>query len=115
LLDFIVYSIFIVLFVVSIAFNAILFAKNKKLQQISINIALEKFAISKKLEEVIAENEARKLEKDEGFLRFISESRDWAFKYIEDVQQAIKEYKDNKSKKTLDKLISYLPKDEGKK
>ena len=103
------------MFVVSIAFNAILFAKNKKLQQISINIALEKFAISKKLEEVIAENEARKLEKDEGFLRFISESRDWAFKYIEDVQQAIKEYKDNKSKKTLDKLISYLPKDEGKK
>jgi hypothetical protein len=115
LLDFIVYGIFIVLFVGSVAINIVLFAKNKKLQEISINIALEKFTISKKLEAVIAENEAKKLEKDDGFLRFISESRDWAFKYIEDVQQAIKEYKDNKSKKTLDKLISYLPKDEGKK
>lgn len=103
------------MFIASSAANIVLFAKNKKLQEISINIALEKFTISKKLEAVIAENEAKKLEKDEGFLRFISESRDWAFKYIEDVQQAIKEYKDNKSKKTLDKLISYLPKDEGKK
>jgi hypothetical protein len=115
LLDFIIYGIFIILFIASSAANIVLFAKNKKLQEISINIALEKFTISKKLEAVIAENEAKKLEKDEGFLRFISESRDWAFKYIEDVQQAIKEYKDNKSKKTLDKLISYLPKDEGKK
>lgn len=81
----------------------------------AILLALEKFTVGKKLESVIAENETNKLEKDDGFLKFISESRDWAFKYIEDVQQAIKEYKDNKSKKTLDKLISYLPKDEGKK
>jgi hypothetical protein len=114
LLDFIVYGIFIVLFVGSVAANIILFAKNKKLQEISINIALEKFTIGKKLEAVIAENEAKKLEKDDGFLRFISESRDWAFKYIEDVQQAIKDYSENKSKKTLNALLSFLPSEDKK-
>ena len=115
MLDFIVYGIFIILLIVSIGTNVVLVLKNKKLQELGISLALEKFTIGKKLEAVIAENEAKKLEKDDGFLRFISESRDWAFKYIEDVQQAIKEYKDNKSKKTLDKLVSFLPKDEDKK
>lgn len=115
MLDFIIYGSAIILFIVSVSTNIILLVKNKKLQELSIVLALEKFTIGKKLESVIAENEAKKLEKDDGFLRFISESRDWAFKYIEDVQQAIKEYKDNKSKKTLDKLVSFLPKDEDKK
>jgi hypothetical protein len=115
LLDFIVYGIFIILLISSLGINIVLAIKNKKLQEMAILLALEKFTVGKKLESVIAENETNKLEKDDGFLKFISESRDWAFKYIEDVQQAIKEYKDNKSKKTLDKLISYLPKDEGKK
>lgn len=29
------------------------------------------------------------IENSEGFLRFVSESRDWAFKYIEDVQESL--------------------------
>jgi hypothetical protein len=115
LLEFIIYSIAIIFFVTSVATNIVLFAKNKKLQELSINLALEKFTIGKKLETVIAQSEAKKLEKDDGFLRFISESRDWAFKYIEDVQQAIKDYKENKNKKTLDNLLNFLPKDEDKK
>lgn len=115
MLDFIVYGSFIVLFISSIAVNIVLALKNKKLQELAISLALEKFTVGKKLESVIAENEAKKLEKDDGFLRFISESRDWAFKYIEDVQQAIKDYAENKSKKTLNNLMNFLPKDEDKK
>jgi molecular chaperone DnaK (HSP70) len=30
-----------------------------------------------------------KLEKTDGFVKFLSESRDWAFSYIEDVQKSI--------------------------
>lgn len=33
------------------------------------------------------------IEETDGFLRFLSESRDWAFQYIEDVQVAIEEYR----------------------
>jgi hypothetical protein len=32
------------------------------------------------------------VEQSEGFLNFISQSRDWAFEYIEDVQEAIAEF-----------------------
>jgi hypothetical protein len=32
------------------------------------------------------------IENTEGFLRFISESRDWAFKYIEDVQFGLNKF-----------------------
>jgi hypothetical protein len=32
------------------------------------------------------------IENSEGFLRFVSESRDWAFQYIEEVQTALQEF-----------------------
>lgn len=114
MLDLIIYILVAILLTVSITANIVFYFKNSKLQELAINAALEKFTIAKKLESVIAENEAKKLEKDDGFLRFLSESRDWAFKYIEDVQEAIKDYAENKSKKTLTKLMSFLPKDEDK-
>jgi hypothetical protein len=114
LLDTIIYIIFSVLLGISVTANIVISIKNHKLQEIAIRAAFEKFTVAKKLEEVIAENEAKKLEKDEGFLRFISESRDWAFQYIEDVQQAIKDYSENKSKKTLNALLGFLPNEDKK-
>jgi aspartyl/asparaginyl-tRNA synthetase len=42
------------------------------------------------MEEFLAQRDAVSVEKTDGFLRFVSESREWAFKYIEDVQSAIK-------------------------
>lgn len=49
---------------------------------------IEKSVILEKLEEVIKENELKNIEGSDGFLKFVSESREWAFKYIEDVQKA---------------------------
>ena len=40
----------------------------------------------------VLENNPTPIESSEGFLRFISESRDWAFQYIESVQEAIKQF-----------------------
>lgn len=53
---------------------------------------IEKSVFSQKLLEVLSEIETKKVEQSEGFLRFVSESREWAFKYIEDVQDALKDF-----------------------
>jgi len=37
------------------------------------------------------DEERRKLENSDGFVRFLSESREWAFDYIERVQESISE------------------------
>ena len=57
----------------------------------------------------------------DGFIKFLSESRDWAFKYIEDVQATIVELCDAlesedqvKIKSSYEQLMKYLPKEEAK-
>jgi hypothetical protein len=51
-------------------------------------------ALSEKMEEALKNNDEQKIEQTEGFLKFVSESRDWAFQYIERVQIAIKNFQD---------------------
>jgi len=56
----------------------------------------------------------------ENFIKFLSDSRDWAFEYIEKSQQTIKEVSDELKVKGLnnysDKLLALLPEmDQGKK
>jgi len=51
-------------------------------------------ALSKKMEESLKNSDEKKIEQTEGFLKFVSESRDWAFQYIERVQIAIKNFQD---------------------
>ena len=49
----------------------------------------------------------------ENFIKFLSDSRDWAFEYIEKSQQTIKEVSDDLKVKGLDnysnKLMALLP------
>ena len=96
----------------------------KKLKQMTIDAAI----ISFEFQQLLAERDAKPLEETQGFIKFISESRDWAFTYIEDVQNAIKEYqkiadvvpisKDmtidqaEKLSQSYDKLINFLPTEE---
>lgn len=47
--------------------------------------------VKSKLSEALMEIESKKLESTDGFLNFLSESRDWAFKYIEDVEKSFLE------------------------
>lgn len=54
-----------------------------------VQSAVDQMALKKSLEKMIAAENNKNVEKTEGFLRFVSESREWAFKYIEDVQIGI--------------------------
>jgi hypothetical protein len=98
----------------SVFANVNIILKNKKLQEMSITLALEKFTIAKKLEETLTQNESKKLEKDDGFVKFLSESRETAFRYIEEVQEAIANYVKDKGDDSYNKLIGFLPKEEEK-
>lgn len=54
------------------------------------------------------------IEKTDGFLRFLSDSRNWAFEYIEEVQEAIRTLDEaNRNGKDIrveiEKLVGLLP------
>ena len=55
--------------------------------------AVDKRIIEGLLNEELARQDSQAIEQSEGFLRFISQSRDWAFSYIEQVQSAILNFK----------------------
>lgn len=68
-----------------------------KVRQLSVKLIkseVDNAALREKLAELMTNGENRKLEETEGFVKFISQSRDWAFQYIEKVQIAIKNFQD---------------------
>jgi len=56
--------------------------------QITINLNIIRSELSKALQEI----ENMKLEKSDDFVKFLSDSREWAFTYIEDAQEKISEF-----------------------
>lgn len=81
-------AIIVTLIVVSIR----LVLDKKRLSAMLIQAISDKNYVTKKLGEVFDEKEALLLEQDNGFIRFLSESRESAFSYIESVQEVLKEY-----------------------
>ena len=84
--------------------NTELFVKNKALQEITYNL---KDSFDTSDESVHKEN----------FIKFLSDSRDWAFDYIESSQKTIQEVADNLNKMGLkedaNKLYVLLPENKG--
>lgn len=71
------------------------------------------------VEKLKDEVETSKLEKSDGFVKFLSESREWAFSFIDDVQSSILKLKEamdrQDSKQSLEEfqtLLKFLPKEE---
>ena len=91
-----------------------LFDKLKK-----CNLALTKlFLENEGLKEVMLQNKNIEAQSDdvihkENFIKFLSDSRDWAFEYIETSQKTIKEVSEELKNKGLnkysEKLMSLLP------
>jgi hypothetical protein len=69
------------------------------LAQSEINVAVL-------LDQLEKAEQQRELEKSEGFIRFISESRDWAFGYIEEAQETIKDFVEKTDSLYKDPAIS---------
>lgn len=117
LLELISFSIFITIFVITLAANLRVTHKNKKLRDQILQLGLDKAMLLDSVEKLSGKQNP--IEKTEGFLKFISDSRDWAFKYIEDVQMAIADFNkaidsknDEQIEIALNNLKSFLPDNE---
>lgn len=83
--------------------------KNTELMEIIIKSYLENSILSSHIETKISNPETENKKDDEGFLKFISESREHAFKYIEESQKVIKDFV-----RYIDNNIEYLKSDQPK-
>jgi hypothetical protein len=110
--------IFLVFFAtLSFSFGLSYWATLSKLKKSNLLLA-ELFIKNRALEELNSQaNSSINMSDDtlhkENFIKFLSDSRDWAFEYIEKSQQTIKEVSDELKVKGLnnysDKLLALLP------
>jgi hypothetical protein len=64
----------------------------KSISHLYLEQLAEKSLLEKEIEKLYQEQKNKELEKTDGFLKFVSDSRDWAFEYIEEVQKALTEF-----------------------
>ncbi len=93
--------------------------KLRRVTRTSVQSQIDNFILLSELDKMVQEKDTKSIEQSDGFLKFVSESRDWAFDYIEDVQQALRAYDialglDDAAvlNEAYKKLISYLPDDD---
>jgi hypothetical protein len=77
-----------------VSFSIILYMRKFIIKSASIidQLDIDLILLSRRLEQELLKEQTKSIEKTDGFLNFISESREWAFKYIEDVQKAIADF-----------------------
>ena len=103
----------------AVSYTAIAFGvKNRKLSSEVIQLRLDKLALLNKLEQELSLKENKSIEQTDGFIKFLSESRDWAFTYIEDAQNTIVAVKNdwdnnNQMEESMVKLFALLPDKQG--
>lgn len=73
--------------------SIILAVQNKILRSQKLQAELDLFSALMKLTATADLNENLSVEKTDGFLKFVSDSREWAFEYIENVQDALAKFK----------------------
>jgi hypothetical protein len=93
-----------------------LWLRNRRVLAQAAQSEFDRLMTLAQLENVKTNNE---VEQTDGFLKFISDSRDWAFDYIEKVQDAINAYDEALSKndatamnEAYKNLIAMLPEDD---
>jgi hypothetical protein len=98
--------------------NVRLFVSRRKLSNHLLQAVLDKVAIEDAYSKLSQEYDTLSLQETDGFVKFLSESRAWAFTYIEDVQKSILDLSvamesglDAEIAKAYAKLQSHLPKD----
>ena len=86
------FVLFLLFFVVLVIQVFRLRITNKSLFTLAAQAEIDKKALLVAIERLQAEKDQKPVEQTDGFLRFISESRDAAFTYIEEVQDAISSF-----------------------
>ena len=106
MIDFIIFALVIVVIFTLMLGVLRLRLKNRKLAAELLQITLDQNILMTKLAEELRKKEDVSIEKTDGFLKFISESRDLAFQYIEAIQEALVKFK-GKVGPEIDYMLTY--------
>jgi hypothetical protein len=106
--DIIAFALITLIAIGSLAYSAYSFFRHKKLLKTVVELYIARSA----LEDMIANqalNKEEHIDQNDGFVKFLSDSREWAFDYIDKVQQIIFVLKEKyDSKKALDEQLKEL-------
>lgn len=94
ILELVAFGFFILALFVAIYFVVVLKRENILLKRDVEQGIVDLLVFKGELDKALKDTDEKKIEETEGFLKFISQSRDWAFQYIERVQVAIKNFQD---------------------
>ena len=106
MIDFIIFLLTILVVVTLLISVVKLRLKNRKLAAELLQATLDQNILLTRLAEELKKKEEVSVEKTDGFLKFISESRDLAFEYIETMQEAIVKFKNNVGPE-IDYMLTY--------
>jgi hypothetical protein len=106
MLDFIIF-VLIILVIVILLFSVInLRLRNRRLAAELLQASIDQNIILTQLAENLKKKEELSIEKTDGFLKFISESREMAFDYIEKIQDSLIKFRDEVGPE-IDYMLSY--------
>ena len=106
MIDFIIFLLTILVIVTLLISVVKLRLKNRRLAGELLQITLDQNILMTKFAEELKKKEDVSIEKTDGFLKFISESRDLAFQYIEAIQEALVKFKD-KAGPEIEYMLTY--------
>lgn len=92
MIELIAFIVFVIFFFMLVLKNIQLRIKLSSTTVELIKAHLDKTIISEKLLEVSKNVEQREDSSSEAFLKFVSDSRDWAYQYIDDVQSSLNKF-----------------------
>ena len=117
--ELIAFSVILVIIALLIVGNIRMYYMNKKTMASLIQTTLDSLELREALDKLANEYELLSLQETDGFVKFLSESRESAFLYIEEVQQSIKELatamdsaSENNIEMAYKSLLKHLPKEE---
>jgi hypothetical protein len=92
MIEFVAFALFIILFFILIFKNVQLKVKLSSTTLELIKAHLDKTILSEKLLELSDKKNKLEDPSSEAFLKFVSDSRDWAYQYIENVQTSLNKF-----------------------
>lgn len=122
MLDVIAFVVAAIIVSILFAYSVVQTLRNRSIATQLFQALLDKAAVEDQLVTILSDRALVEIEKSDGFLKFISESRDAAFEYIEGLQDALVAYQNAinsnnelEISKTRELLFSFLPKSDDSK
>jgi hypothetical protein len=92
MIEFIAFILFILSFFILLVNNIRFYIRITSLSKELLQAQIDKTVLAEKLFESSARNLLKKETDSDAFLKFVSDSRDWAYQYIEDVQESLNKF-----------------------